>query len=96
MLTPARTKRQNRHVLKSLRVSNGFSFTSRWSFQATKAVAILTAQFCTGGIQGSLLADVVILTPSDEKLTSAYPSCTFNSLRFRSQSSGSVQKSWSH
>ena len=41
----------------------------------------------------SLLAAVVIPTQNDEKLTSADPSCTFNSLCFRSQSSGSVQKS---
>jgi hypothetical protein len=30
-------------------------------------------------VQLSLLADVVILTPSDEKLTSAYPSAKLNS-----------------
>jgi hypothetical protein len=39
----------------------------------------------------SLLTDIVVLTPSDEILPSAYPSCIFNSLCFRSQSSGSVQ-----
>ena len=31
------------------------------------------------GFSGSLLTDVVVLTPSDEILPSAYPSCILNS-----------------